>query len=135
MMASMDTGIVAERLREWARGVYPVEAGVELLIGHGKAINDGAPWVLAEGSQVWVNTELLFAEAGAWSTGFQAAADARGGRADKYEDPGALLGNVHSELHPLDDSDTQQAANFLVNPRIEGSKPSCRHPAMGTLRS
>jgi hypothetical protein len=34
-----------DAVRRWAMGVYPVEAGAELLIRQGKAIVEGAPWL------------------------------------------------------------------------------------------
>ncbi len=38
---------VHEALRRWAKGLYPLEAGVELLIGafDGRFANQGQPWV------------------------------------------------------------------------------------------
>ena len=33
-------------LRAWARGDYPTEAAVELLIRHGRFVYDGAPWIM-----------------------------------------------------------------------------------------
>lgn len=66
-------------LRAWAKGLYATEAGVELLIRHGKAIYDGAPWLVEPGSsdgldefrarRVMVDVDALVAEAGAWSAG------------------------------------------------------------------
>ena len=35
-----------EALRRWAKGIYPSEAGVELLIRQGRAIYEGAPWLI-----------------------------------------------------------------------------------------
>lgn len=37
----------ADALRAWAKGIYPTEAGVELLIRSGRAVYDGAPWIFA----------------------------------------------------------------------------------------
>ena len=39
-------------VRRWAQGVYPVEAGAELLIRQGKAIYEGAPWLREVGAEV-----------------------------------------------------------------------------------
>lgn len=58
-----------ERLRAWAKGMYPLEAGVELLIRHGKAIYTGAPWIHDDGERAWLDVETLLNETGAWSGG------------------------------------------------------------------
>ncbi|WP_420112125.1 hypothetical protein [Pseudactinotalea sp.] len=65
------TNTVAERLRVWARGIYPVEAGVELLIRHDKAIYDDAPWVHDDGERAWLDVDVLLDGSGAWSGGEQ----------------------------------------------------------------
>lgn len=69
---------INEAVRAWAKGIYPTEAGVELLIRGGKAIYERAPW-LTELDPVWddrprmvaVDVDELLAEAGAWSGGEQ----------------------------------------------------------------
>ncbi len=69
---------INEAVRAWANGIYPTEAGVELLIRDGKSIYEGAPW-LAEleaigddrPRMVAVDVDELLAEAGAWSGGEQ----------------------------------------------------------------
>lgn len=60
---------LAERLRAWARGIPPVEAGVELLIRHGVAIYDDAPWVHDDGERAWLDVDALLDGSGAWSGG------------------------------------------------------------------
>ncbi len=44
-----------EALRRWARGLYPLEAGVELLIRacHGRFANPGQPWIQQGGDPGW----------------------------------------------------------------------------------
>ena len=36
---------INQAVREWARGMYPLEAGAELLIRQGRVIYEGAPWL------------------------------------------------------------------------------------------
>lgn len=71
------TGI-EDAVRAWARGIYPTEAGVELLIRHGKTIYEGAPWLTeiepsSDGRprMVGVDVDVLLDHAGAWSGGEQ----------------------------------------------------------------
>lgn len=66
---STDAGSLAGRLRAWAKGIYPTEAGVELLIRHEKAVYDGAPWIKVDGDRAWLDVATLLAETGAWSSG------------------------------------------------------------------
>lgn len=61
------TNTLADRLRAWAKGIYSVEAGVELLIRQGKAVYAGAPWINDSGDRAWLDVESLLAETGAWS--------------------------------------------------------------------
>ncbi len=69
---------INEAVRAWAKGIYPTEAGIELLIRGGKAIYERAPW-LTELEQLWddrprmvaVDVDELLAETGAWSGGEQ----------------------------------------------------------------
>lgn len=65
------TNALADRLRAWANGIYPVEAGVELLIRQGKAVYDGAPWIHDDGDRAWLDVETLLTETGVWSGGEQ----------------------------------------------------------------
>lgn len=65
------TTTLADRLRAWAKGAYPLEAGVELLIRHGKAVYDGAPWITDDGEHAWLDANVLLDESGAWSGGEQ----------------------------------------------------------------
>ncbi len=65
-----------DALRAWAQGSYPLEAGVELLIRHGKAVHDAAPWIkttTSPGGRVTaaVDVDALLQHAGAWSGGEQ----------------------------------------------------------------
>ncbi|TYL50444.1 hypothetical protein [Agromyces mariniharenae] len=59
---------IATRVRAWAKGMYPTEAGAELLIRHG-AIHDGAPWLTDHGGLTSIDTFVLLDETGAWSGG------------------------------------------------------------------
>lgn len=65
------TSEVAEGVRAWAKGVYPLEAGVELLIRQGRAIYSGAPWLYDYGDRVVVDVDELLEGVGAWSGGEQ----------------------------------------------------------------
>jgi len=65
---------IHDAVRAWAKGIHPSEAAVELLIHHGKAIYDGAPWLselYPSGAEmprmVAVDVDALVYEAGAWS--------------------------------------------------------------------
>ncbi|WP_448811707.1 hypothetical protein [Agromyces bauzanensis] len=60
---------IESRVRAWAGGLYPTEAGVELLIRQGKAIREGAPWLARHGDLVAIDVNRLLDAAGAWSGG------------------------------------------------------------------
>ncbi|MCB0912482.1 MAG: hypothetical protein KDB60_12785 [Propionibacteriaceae bacterium] len=47
MSMNTDPDVVADGLRAWARGIYPLEAAVELLIRScgGRFASSGMPWV------------------------------------------------------------------------------------------
>ncbi len=67
-------------LRTWAKGIYPAEAAVELLIRQGKAIYEGAPWLregdtLAGERLVYIDVDELVNESGAWSGGERRVVD------------------------------------------------------------
>lgn len=69
-----------DAVRRWAQGVYPVEAGAELLIRQGKAIFEGAPWLRdigPEGGQrmVAIGPETLWMESRSWSGSERRLAD------------------------------------------------------------
>lgn len=65
------TSEVVEGVRAWAKGIHPLEAGVELLIRQGRAIYSGAPWLYDYGERVVVDVEELLEGTGAWSGGEQ----------------------------------------------------------------
>ena len=70
---------IENAVRAWADGIYPMEAGAELLIRHGKAIHERAPWLIelrrGDGERmVSIDTERLSAEIGVWSSGEQRVA-------------------------------------------------------------
>ncbi|WP_285132093.1 hypothetical protein [Propionibacterium freudenreichii] len=65
------TTTTADALRAWAKGIYPSEAGVELLIRSGRAVYDGAPWITRDGDIAWIDVDELLRETGAWSGGEQ----------------------------------------------------------------
>lgn len=52
-------------VRNWARGIYPTEAGVELLI-RAELVYDGAPWIRADGA---VDVDELLRCSGPFSGG------------------------------------------------------------------
>lgn len=59
---------IEDEVRAWAEGVYSLVAGVELLIRTGKAIREGAPWLVPAGSgRVGVDVDVLVEHSGAWS--------------------------------------------------------------------
>lgn len=63
---------IEEAVRAWAKGLYTLEAGVELLIRQGKTIREGAPWIERSGGErASVDVERLLDESGAWSGGEQ----------------------------------------------------------------
>lgn len=57
------TTTTADALRAWAKGIYPSEAGVELLIRSGRAVYDGAPWITRDGDMAWIDVDELLREA------------------------------------------------------------------------
>jgi hypothetical protein len=61
-----------DAVRRWAMGVYPVEAGAELLIRQGKAIREGVPWLHDVGPErgqriVEIDHVLLWSASRSWS--------------------------------------------------------------------
>lgn len=65
---------LASAVRAWANGIYSTEAGVELLIRHGKAIYAGAPWITAleplgpdRPDMAAIDVDVLLEETGGWS--------------------------------------------------------------------
>ena len=69
---SADEVSTAPGLREWARGMYPMEAAVELLIRAwgGRFARPGQPWITYDiNGRAVVDTEKLAYESGAFSGG------------------------------------------------------------------
>ncbi|MEL4506271.1 hypothetical protein AAEX63_15400 [Luteococcus sp. H138] len=60
--------MIEDQVREWARGMFPLEAGAELLIRCGR-VYEGAPWIVQGSHRVYVDCERLLDAAGAWSGG------------------------------------------------------------------
>lgn len=63
---------IEQGLRAWAKGCYPTEAAVELLIRHGHAVYPGAPWLrelVVNPPMVSIDADTLLAESGPWSSG------------------------------------------------------------------
>ena len=60
---------IEDQVRAWARGLYPHEAAVELLIRSGKVVYPGAPWLMMGDTLAAVDVDRLSSEAGAWSSG------------------------------------------------------------------
>lgn len=91
---------IVEGVRAWAKGMYPLEAGVELLIRQGRGIYAGAPWLYDYGERVVVDVDELLDGIGAWSGGEQrvariAASLLGGDRVDLNEDvPGLDRGHL-----------------------------------------
>lgn len=72
-MPAHNAAVVAG-LREWARGIYSLEAGAELLIRAfgGRFARPGCPWIQpAKSGGYWVDTDTLIAHAGVLSGGEQ----------------------------------------------------------------
>jgi hypothetical protein len=71
----MTNSSTEEAVRRWAKGIYAMEAGVELLIRHGKAIRPRAPWITeirvpaGEAEMAALNVDELAYRSGAWSGG------------------------------------------------------------------
>lgn len=89
---------IHDAVRAWAKGIYPSEAGVELLIRQGKAIYEGAPWLVEERRydservrMVSVDVDKLVYESGAWSGGERRVVD--------------IAASLLSREHPVDLSD------------------------------
>lgn len=58
----MTTDIITPRLRAWAKGSYPLEAAVELLVRGfgGRFAHRGNPWIEdADTDRPWVNAEAM----------------------------------------------------------------------------
>ncbi len=65
-MSSQTETEAASQLRAWAKGIYPTEAGVELLVRHGRIVYEAAPWVRRadDGSAAWIDPTSLLEDAG-----------------------------------------------------------------------
>lgn len=62
---------IQDRVRNWARGVYPLEAGVELLIRAGR-VHTSASWIIEQSDDfASVDVDDLLARSGPWSGGQQ----------------------------------------------------------------
>lgn len=117
---------VEDAVRAWARGSYPLEAGVELLIRQGKAIYAGASWITRDGDRVsGIDADVLVYEAGAWSGGerrlVRIAASLLGGpAADLYEDIAGIdrryLALVLAAIAHAGGSHEHSPSPFLENP-------------------
>ena len=60
-----------EAVREWARGLYALEAGVELLIRTGR-VCENAPWVVRDATgRTYVDAATLADRSAVWSGGEQ----------------------------------------------------------------
>lgn len=58
---------IENAVRAWARGLQPLEAGAELLIRQGKAVYDGAPWLVEHSDGAAIDVDTLLYESGVWS--------------------------------------------------------------------
>ncbi len=57
-----------DAVRAWARGLYPTEAAVELLIRTGH-VYDRAPWGITDGDRAWIDVDQLIEHTGGLSGG------------------------------------------------------------------
>lgn len=93
---------IEEAVRRWARGLYPAEAGVELLLRQELAIYDGAPWIRHEGGYAAIDPEALLDQTAGWSGGERRlvaiAASLLGGPAVDLSDAMSGLDRHHASL-------------------------------------
>jgi len=97
---------IESAVREWARGTYPTEAGVELLIRQGRAIYKNAPWITENEStaprMASIDVDALLDASGAWSGGEQRivriAASLLGGPPIRLDDEVSGIDRKHLEL-------------------------------------
>ena len=71
-MTGLDEAVIS-RLRAWAKGMYTVEAGVELLLRafDGRFARLGNPWIEGDPTDCWVNFPAIPDHIGALSGGEQ----------------------------------------------------------------
>lgn len=62
---------IHQKVRAWAEGLYPVEAGTELLIRTGFVISEQSPWIVAHGDRARIDVDELIRQSAAWSGGEQ----------------------------------------------------------------
>lgn len=133
-----DTG---ERLRQWAAGMYPSEAAVEVLLRfqHGRFASRENPWIAdRDGGGVWLDVDQLTPEnTGALSGGEQrilrlVASLLGGAPVNLYEDlPGldretldlmlaaiAHTAGSHEHSHVVADHEAGIARNFGLHPSL-----------------
>jgi len=60
---------IENRARAWARGIYPTEAGTELLIRLGGIVRPRAPWLIDGRDITAIDAEVLLEHSGAFSGG------------------------------------------------------------------
>lgn len=60
---------INDAVRAGVKGMYPAEAGVELLIRHGLAIRDDAPWITRTGDVAHIDVDMLLDRGSVWSGG------------------------------------------------------------------
>lgn len=48
-----------QKIRAWARGMYSIEAGAELLIRSGLIGHDASPWIHHDGDRAWIEAQAL----------------------------------------------------------------------------
>lgn len=60
-----------QKIRAWARGMYSIEAGTELLIRSGLIGHDTSPWIHHDGNGAWIDADALVHHSGGASGGQQ----------------------------------------------------------------
>ncbi|HEY9409027.1 MAG TPA: hypothetical protein VIP77_05545 [Jiangellaceae bacterium] len=133
---------VEDSLRAWAHGRYTTEAGVELLIRHGKAIYDGAPWISRHDGGAHIDVDKLLYESGVWSSSeqqiVQVAASLLGGPPADLNDtiPGlsrANLALVLAAIAHAGGSHDHGPTPFLRQPDGSVKLNPDRHTMLGSL--
>ncbi len=100
-MSDATDDVLHERLRAWARGIYPLEAATELLIrtGFAKARNPGVRHEPSDGTgpeRFWIDFETIAEHIGAMSSGEQRLLLFAASLSDQPGAPAVVIGDVVS---------------------------------------
>ncbi len=110
-MSETSAMTVDDELREWAAGVYPVEAGTELLIRVGLA-RPGAVWLRrSEHGRVWIDADRLMQASGVFSGGERRIAE--------------LAASMLSEEHDVNLSDALTGLDRRLGGLVRGAVAHC----------